>query len=81
MAWNDLFLDHHAVTIAGPYKKRVRLPRKPSSEKIKKQYHDCKRREPAIYVNPKYTERDLWELTKGRWKAFKDSASGEDRES
>ena len=27
------------------------------------------RTEPAIYVNPKYTAREVWELTKERWKA------------
>ena len=34
------------------------------------------RTEPAVYVNPDYTEREVWELTKERWKAFKTSASG-----
>lgn len=29
--------------------------------------------EPAIYVNPSYTEREVWELTKECWKAFKTS--------
>ena len=33
------------------------------------------RTEPAIYVNPRYTEREVWELTKGCWKAFRTSAS------
>ena len=28
---------------------------------------------PAVYVNPSYTEREVWELTKERWKAFKAS--------
>jgi RimJ/RimL family protein N-acetyltransferase len=28
------------------------------------------RTEPAIYVNPRYTQREVWELTKGRWKAL-----------
>ena len=31
------------------------------------------RTEPAIYVNPSYTEREVWELTKECWKAFKTS--------
>ena len=31
------------------------------------------RTEPAIYVNPRYTEREVWELTKGCWRAFKTS--------
>ena len=34
------------------------------------------RAEPAVYVNPDYTEREVWELTKERWKAFKTSAYG-----
>jgi RimJ/RimL family protein N-acetyltransferase len=34
------------------------------------------RTEPAVYVNPRYAEREVWELTKERWKAFKTSASG-----
>src|SRR5262252_7820709 len=29
------------------------------------------RTEPAVYVNPDYTEREVWELTKERWKVFK----------
>ena len=32
------------------------------------------RTEPAIYVNPRYKEREVWELTKERWKAFNTSA-------
>jgi len=32
------------------------------------------RTEPAIYVNPRYTEREVWELTKDSWKAFKNSS-------
>jgi len=28
------------------------------------------RTEPATYVNPRYTEREVWELTKRCWKAF-----------
>jgi RimJ/RimL family protein N-acetyltransferase len=28
------------------------------------------RTEPAIYVDPSYTEREVWELTKECWKAF-----------
>jgi hypothetical protein len=27
------------------------------------------RTEPATYVNPTYTEREVWELAKGCWKA------------
>ena len=34
------------------------------------------RTEPAVYVNPGYTEREVWELTKERWKTFKASAPG-----
>jgi len=33
------------------------------------------RTEPAIYVNPGYTDREVWELTKERWQAFKTAAS------
>ena len=33
------------------------------------------RTEPAIYVNPRYAEREVWELTKRSWKAFRTSAS------
>jgi RimJ/RimL family protein N-acetyltransferase len=29
------------------------------------------RTEPAMYVNPSYTEREVWELTKECWKALK----------
>lgn len=32
------------------------------------------RTEPAIYVNPRYKEREVWELTKECWKAFNTSA-------
>ena len=31
------------------------------------------RTEPAIYMNPGYTEREVWELTRGCWKAFQSS--------
>ena len=30
-------------------------------------------------MNPSYTERDVWELTKERWKAFTTSASADSR--
>jgi RimJ/RimL family protein N-acetyltransferase len=32
------------------------------------------RTEPGIYVNPSYTQREVWELNKRCWKAFKTSA-------
>jgi len=33
------------------------------------------RTETGIYVNPSYTQREVWELTKRCWKAFNTSAS------
>jgi RimJ/RimL family protein N-acetyltransferase len=33
------------------------------------------RTEPAVYVNPDYTEREVWELTKECWKALGTSAA------
>jgi len=33
------------------------------------------RTEAAVYVNPSYTEREVWELTNACWKAFKTSTS------
>lgn len=33
------------------------------------------RTEPATYVNPRYTEREVWELTRECWTAFKTSAA------
>ena len=33
------------------------------------------RTEPATYVNPRYTEREVWELTKRCWKAFSPSGA------
>ena len=37
------------------------------------------RTEPAKFVNPRYTEREIWEITKDEWRAFRSrfaSASG-----
>ena len=33
------------------------------------------RTEPAIYVNPSYIDREVWELSKECWEAFKTSAT------
>ena len=30
--------------------------------------------EPRRFVNPEYKEREVWELTKERWKTFKDAS-------
>jgi len=46
----------------------------PASRRIKEKIGAIfLRTEPAIYVNPSYTEREVWEFTKGSWKAFKTS--------
>ena len=46
----------------------------PASRKMKERIGAVfLRTEPAVYVNPSYTEREVWELTKERWKAFKAS--------
>jgi RimJ/RimL family protein N-acetyltransferase len=48
----------------------------PASRRIKEKIGAVLvRKEPANYVNPGYTEREVWELTKECWKAFKTSAS------
>jgi hypothetical protein len=33
------------------------------------------RTEPAKYVNPLYTEREIWEITKNEWNAFRERFS------
>jgi RimJ/RimL family protein N-acetyltransferase len=32
------------------------------------------RTEPATFVNPHYTERELWEITKDEWRAFRNAS-------
>jgi RimJ/RimL family protein N-acetyltransferase len=33
------------------------------------------RTEPAKFVNPLYTEREIWEITKDEWNAFRERFS------
>ena len=48
----------------------------PASRRIKEKIGAIfLRTEPAIYVNPSYTKREVWELTKECWKAHKTSAA------
>ena len=47
----------------------------PASQRIKEKMGAVfVRTEPAIYVNQRYKEREVWELTKESWKAFNTSA-------